>query len=159
MKRVISIFHLATYDSILQDLGLSILLICQCFQQANQGRKDFKREAFQNPPGNPTTSAIYSQQVTHLNLEPKRWPTAPGKRKCVRKYTLLSPNPSNGILKHRTVTSKYQMQPKFIASLKYNSPTDSKEIVSYVVSQNDGNFFYTQITLQSSLYMNEQSVH
>lgn len=65
-----------------------------------------------------------------MNLEPKRWPRAPGKRKCVRKYTLLSPNPSNGILKHRTVTSKYQMQPKFIVSLKYNSPTDSKEIVS-----------------------------
>lgn len=91
-----------------------------------------------------------SERMTYMDPEPKRWPTASSMRQCVKKYTFLSPKPTNGILKHRTVTSKFQMQPSFTASLQYNPPTDSKEIVSYVFSQNDGNYFYPQVTLQSS---------
>lgn len=50
----------------------------------------------------------------------KKMLTAPGNRRHVRKSTHLSPKPTKGMLKYRTITSKFQMQPKFTASLKYN---------------------------------------
>lgn len=44
--------------------------------------------------------------MIYTDAEPKRWPTASGKFRCVRKYILLSSKPNHDVLKHCTVTSE-----------------------------------------------------